>query len=594
MGVMDETSGLPTGVGGVTQPNPVAILQQITQMMNQAKQNPLPGGAGTPARPGGSPPSMGGGIPQVPGTVPAPNMSGMGASAGVPAQSGVPAARGPASFAPNMPSQSGVEFHTPGGKNAAIVQNAMKSLTDSVVIVKQKKFESEVQTARQVMGQYMKLQTDAADAEKAGDKEKAGRLRQQSETMMMDKKVQKILEKANKDPMSGSYFGVQQAYDDAQKRAMQQAATEEQQAKVKAEQALAKQREQAAWATGPEGMAQEQKNKMEQLRVQEEMRLKKVIRVEERVENGKVHRIGYNSYGNVIQDDVVPPKVSELPTVKKTTDAYGNTTTSVTTKGKVDGMSTSDRKYLRDNRGAGTIDPVITRWAMMEAAGFKSTAPKAAERAIAQEQIRLGLTPGEAPSAQAKTQASAARVLIGNAQLGQRGLIDEAIADIRTASGDTSPASQKSRADLAKLSAEVLQEVGPNATSETFISRWKERIKEKAGTIDPMIGRIDADLTSIYALAGSTHGWRSAQVAEKFKDSYGSITRRPDSLITNLDGPMRQLAELRLADGDPSYRYELMQKRGLLSKTATGNVDLTKPAAAPGGADPNDPLGLKK
>ena len=63
--------------------------------------------------------------------------------------------------------------------------------------------------------------------------------------------------------------------------------------------------------------------------------------------------------------------------------------------------------------------------------------------------------------------------------------------------------------------------------------RWSE-LEKKAGNLDPSMRELAGTLISIYSLAGTMHGWRAIQVAEKFQDTYGGLSADPNSLLGGL------------------------------------------------------------
>lgn len=595
MGVMDERP--PVQIPGQQQAtNPVQVLAQIVQAM---AKNPaamrgmpqLPQGGGTPGQVGGAPPNMGGGP--------------MGGSPGGPLPTNPAAytgqAKGPGAYpvSPHPAFATGFEFRTRAGRNAAVVAGTMQGISDAVQRQKQQTWDKKKQEAEQAAASVIFKRQQAAEAQQRGDKEAAQRFQQEAEALMKDKKVAKVFQKGTEDYNSPEYLGIQGAYKAAMDKVGAEQAAEFNQAKIENQKQEAAYHKQKAWEASPPGIEAKAQADIKVEQAKTEILAKKVVRVEDRKDaEGKWHRRGYNAFGALVQDDIVEPKGTEADIIKTTTDPYGNVTQSVTTKGGASApvpsakLSGPDRQYLRPTaprsgaRPGTVVDPAITRWALMDAAGFKlDKVPTGAMHSITMEQNRLGLAPGTKPSGAAQTQASAARALVGYPNLGQEGLIDTTIKDIKTAAGDKSPEAVKERARLAKISDEVLQEVGPDAPAETFISRWKARVQQEGGLLDPQMQRIDAGLTSIYAFAGSMHGWRALKVAQEFKTSYGGMTSRPDAVIAALDGPMRQTAELRLAAGDPQYRLELMQKQGFIDKAlTTGNVNLGTPT---GGATPS-------
>lgn len=130
------------------------------------------------------------------------------------------------------------EFRTKGGRDAAIISGAVNNITESVQRFKMKQFQSEAAHAEQIWTNYTDMQSAIQNEQ---DPQKKQRLQQAAQQLLQDKKNVKILEKAQKDPMSGAGVGMQRAIQGSSQRAMMQAQLEHVYAQMNAENMRAQQ-----------------------------------------------------------------------------------------------------------------------------------------------------------------------------------------------------------------------------------------------------------------------------------------------------------------------------------------------------------------
>jgi hypothetical protein len=219
-------------------PNPQQVAQFIQAMM-QAKQQAArqQGGLVSPGMPGASlaapqVPGMGqgqppvGGQPPVPGAMPRGMAGPQQAAPGAPQPSMTASAYGgPASQPMALPSgyETGFSFPNKAARNMAVTQGAIKNITEAIVQYKQQSFQKEAAKAEQTTFGYVTL-LQKADEEQDPQKKQA--LIDAAKAMTSDKAVMKMLEKAQKDPMSGAAIGLQRAMQTAQAKASQNAQLE--------------------------------------------------------------------------------------------------------------------------------------------------------------------------------------------------------------------------------------------------------------------------------------------------------------------------------------------------------------------------------
>ena len=98
----------------------------------------------------------------------------------------------------------------------------------------------------------------------------------------------------------------------------------------------------------------------------------------------------------------------------------------------------------------------------------------------------------------------------------------------------------KSRADAALAqnsmidnAMELLQDPETLAMLGPLPGRVSE-MEKSIGDQSPKVQKLYGTLKSIYALAGTTHGWRALQVAEEFEKAFGGLHTNPQALIAGL------------------------------------------------------------
>ncbi len=84
--------------------------------------------------------------------------------------------------------------------------------------------------------------------------------------------------------------------------------------------------------------------------------------------------------------------------------------------------------------------------------------------------------------------------------------------------------------------------------------RW-DQLEQRAGNLSGKLRELAGTLISIYSLGGAMHGWRSAQVPEKFSHTYGDLTATPDSLLGGLRA-MRNTANTVESIAYPGHKKE--------------------------------------
>lgn len=135
------------------------------------------------------------------------------------------------------------EFNTKGGRDAAIITGAVNNITDSIHRWKVEGFQRSAAQAEQIWGNYLAL---SSAAENEQDPQKKQQMQQLAQQMLQDKKVAKVIEKAQKDPMSGEGVGLQRAIQGSASRAAAQAQLEHVYAQIQAEQMRAQQEQATA------------------------------------------------------------------------------------------------------------------------------------------------------------------------------------------------------------------------------------------------------------------------------------------------------------------------------------------------------------
>src|SRR5208337_2172722 len=108
--------------------------------------------------------------------------------------------------------------------------------------------------------------------------------------------------------------------------------------------------------------------------------------------------------------------------------------------------------------------------------------------------------------------------------------------------GSTGPTGQtKSRADagasiipLVNKARELMKDPEVANNLGPLAGRW-DNLEKRAGNLSGKLRELAGTLVSIYSLGGTMHGWRSIQVAEKFRETYGDLTATPDSLLGGLN-----------------------------------------------------------
>lgn len=196
----------PTGSTGTDLPGFVDKLKTFSAALQRmapaaAQGDPASSGMFMPERVGGAPPQMTSPLPQ--------SVLGSGGVSGLPPASqsaGAPnAAPGPSKYPLPVPGgfRTGFEFNSQAGKKAAIISGAMQNIGESVQRFKQIAYDKKLNEAKGLALRYI------------AQKQAGGLLAGEADKMLMDEKVQKVFDKAMKDPTGPEYFGIQQAYADA-------------------------------------------------------------------------------------------------------------------------------------------------------------------------------------------------------------------------------------------------------------------------------------------------------------------------------------------------------------------------------------------
>lgn len=128
------------------------------------------------------------------------------------------------------------EFSTKGGRDAAIIKGSVDNILGTLHQYKVDQFQKQAAEAEQIWGNYLSLNS-AAEGEQ--DPQKKQQLQKLAQQMLQDKKVAKVLEKAQKDPMSGPGVGLQRAIQGSSQRAMAQAQLEQVYAQIQNQMAQA-------------------------------------------------------------------------------------------------------------------------------------------------------------------------------------------------------------------------------------------------------------------------------------------------------------------------------------------------------------------
>ncbi len=223
----DEVNGIPTSV---------SQGQDVFSPWLQAMRPPTAGDpstsqdTSTAAIVGGPPPAV---VPTSPtgGVLP-------GLTSGAPmssAQAGGPAARSqqqPLNYG-NMPVGTG------GDKTASIIATAVQGMGSAVRAHKQMQFEKEAASSSQVMTEIINSKL-AQEKMKSGQQLTPDDIKQMAAAMgnsdpKKQAKIMKLMEKAQSDPMSGAYIGIQRAYQGAMANYEQKQKMQNEQTKAQAE-----------------------------------------------------------------------------------------------------------------------------------------------------------------------------------------------------------------------------------------------------------------------------------------------------------------------------------------------------------------------
>jgi len=214
----NESLGLPVQSAGMSPLSPGGQTDVVSQIV-QALRNPNiqfhPSAQGTPAIIGGPPPNVAQPVP-VPGVVPMTQY-----------QAGGPSVR----EGPSVLDTGGLKVGRGADRAMAIAGNAIRGLDNNIRQYKQQKFESEAATTAEIMSRIINGKM-AHEKMQNGGQLSAEDINHIAGAMNMSPQVMKLLEKAQKDPMSGAYAGIQRAYAGFASQQTQQAALEEQRAKT--------------------------------------------------------------------------------------------------------------------------------------------------------------------------------------------------------------------------------------------------------------------------------------------------------------------------------------------------------------------------
>jgi hypothetical protein len=151
--------------------------------------------------------------------------------------------------------------------------------------------------------------------------------------------------------------------------------------------------------------------------------------------------------------------------------------------------------------------------------------------------------------------------------------------------GSTGPTGQtKSRADAAKSiiplidrARELMQDPEVRNSIGPLAGRW-DNLEKRAGNLSGKLRDLAGTLISIYSLGGTMHGWRSIQVAEKFRETYGDLTSTPDSL----EGGLKAMEFTAKDVYHTGYNHPYDQQSGVGDTTHKNSTAV----------DPNDPAGI--
>lgn len=248
-----SVSNVPTRPGIINDPwggqgsQKMSLQDFILQLQNLGKAaspivNQIPGMQGQPARQltpaivGGAPPQLAGGPPMQGAMTP-----GMGGMGGMMPTGGAPPPsvaqqfpqKGPESYPTPRPGgfETGFEFATKAGKNAAIVSGAISNIGQAVGKFKQQAFDKRRTAAEGYTTQIISMQKVINDPNTSPDVKKT--YQQMMQQMMQDPKVIKVFEKMQ-DPTQPEHQGMRAAYEGANQaifqdmqRQMQQKVLEE-------------------------------------------------------------------------------------------------------------------------------------------------------------------------------------------------------------------------------------------------------------------------------------------------------------------------------------------------------------------------------
>lgn len=514
--------GMGTGApGGIL--NPIQQVMKVLQAAQAARQGQAQGGGGntggyaSTAAVGAAPVLQRPAGPILPG-------GGMNPQGGMlPGGAGM----GPSNFPSPVerpqpgPVPGGQEFHTKSARNAQIVSNAANSIIQSVTAIKQQQWQDRRQRAEAVMSQYIAmLQSDDPNVQK------------QAAGLLQDKKVMKILEKAQKDPTSPEYQGIARAQQEAikfiQGQQEQQAKLEQIRAQVEAAKAAAG-KDKAMTPQTPDERAVAMGTKVSADVERQSASREKVAEIEAgRLTRGQpiidkstgqwmvpfYTRDGKLDHYETLQG----APVSSLPTERTSTttiDSQGRTVTDTTTKKVVDRVDKSVKEDKIKATPSGTpmgqasqfqkrlmLDNAAWVWAT-QGTPPPSTAFK---NAVYARMMQYGMTPAMKPTADMLRRASMATMILAPEPGQTQSVIDRTIAAI-----------EANRAELDK-----------------FGNRVVNSIDQFAKVLPPDLSATAANLQSIYTVAAGLHGFRSIKAPEEFKKTFGTISMRPDSLIRDL------------------------------------------------------------
>jgi hypothetical protein len=216
--------------GGGTSVNPAGpLLPQGSPVL--ALLQSLSKGAGNAAAPGVQPTAAPARVPAMPPQMtPTTTPSGMPIPGLTPTSLTPAQAGGPEAGVTPIGYPTGqMEWKTKAAANAAAVTRTMNTIQDIVVQNKQKSFETEAAKANQAASMLIGASL-VKEKMARGEQLTLEDLKSAGAAMHADPKIMKLFEKAQRDPMSGAYVGIQRAQQAAMERTKQQAEMEAQQA----------------------------------------------------------------------------------------------------------------------------------------------------------------------------------------------------------------------------------------------------------------------------------------------------------------------------------------------------------------------------